>query len=132
MKFDIKKTVEYWVEGATYDLETADALMQTKRYPYALFFGHLALEKILIALIVQETHKHAPYTHSLPLLASKLKISIPEEIKDKLAEFMEFHFESRYPEAERIFYKKCTEEFASQKMKEIKEVYQWLVKKLKK
>jgi len=29
---------------------------------------------------------------------SKLKIRIPEEFLEKLGEFMEFHFEGRYPE----------------------------------
>lgn len=47
IKFDINKTVKYWLEGAVYDLETGKSLILTKRYPYALFFGHLALEKRL-------------------------------------------------------------------------------------
>ena len=44
--FDVAKTVNYWSESAVYDLETGKSLIQTKRYPYGLFFGHLALEKI--------------------------------------------------------------------------------------
>ena len=62
--------------------------------PYALFFGHLAIEKILKALFVKETRKHAPYTHFLPLLASKLTIKIPERLHKKLAQFMEFYLEA--------------------------------------
>lgn len=36
---------------------------------------------------------------------------------------MEFHFEARYPDEQKKFYKKCTKEFATKKMKEIKEVF---------
>ena len=43
---------------------------------------------------------------------------------------MEFHFEARYPDEQKKFYKKCTKVFATKKMKEIKEVYAWLKKKL--
>lgn len=95
-----------------------------------LFFGHLALEKMLKALVVKQTAEHAPFTHSLPLLMSKLIIEIPEEIKLKLAGFMEFYFEARNPEEQKGFYARCTREFAQQKLREIKEIFQWLKGKL--
>lgn len=50
MTFDFVKTINYWSDSAAYDLETGESLLELKRYPYALFFGHLALEKILKAL----------------------------------------------------------------------------------
>lgn len=130
MDFDIEKTVVYWFEGAEYDLSVADAMFQTGKYPYALFMGHLALEKILKALVVKEKREHAPYTHSLPLLASKLVTKIPEEIEKKLVRFMEFYFETRYPEERKEFYKKCTRNFTELHLNEIKEVFKWLKEKL--
>ena len=47
MEFDINKTVSYWFNGAKYDLSVANAMLKSKKYPYALFMGHLALEKLL-------------------------------------------------------------------------------------
>ncbi|MBI4654702.1 MAG: HEPN domain-containing protein [Nitrospirae bacterium] len=130
LKFDIQKTVKYWLDGAKYDMGTATAMFKTKKYPYALFMGHLALEKLLKALVVRDTQKHAPYTHSLSLLGEKLDIEIPEKIMKRLVRFMEFHFEARYPEAQRKFYKKCTKKFTNKKMQEIKEVFIWLKERL--
>lgn len=130
MKFDIEKTVTYWKEGAEYDLEVAESLLQSGKYPYALFFGHLALEKLLKALVVKQTGKHADYTHSLPLLAGKLKMELPAEISEKLAGFMEFYFESRYPEAQREFYKKCAPDFARKNLEEVRKVFKWFREKL--
>jgi HEPN domain-containing protein len=69
MEFAVDKTVAYWLEGSEYDLDTAEFRLrnQVGKYPYALFFGHLAIEKLLKALVVKETRAQAPPTHSLPL-----------------------------------------------------------------
>src|SRR5512138_489965 len=104
MDFDGARTAEYCMESASYDLETGRALLDGARYPYALFFGHLALEKLLKSLVVKATGRHAPHTHSLPMLAARAGIAIPEDIMDRLAEFMEFQLEARYPDASMEFY----------------------------
>ncbi len=128
--FDIKKTVSYWLEGAKYDLGVANAMLKSGKYPYALFMGHLSLEKLLKGLVVKHTKAHAPFTHSLPYLAEKSGVNIPERLLVKLREFMEFHFEARYPDANKAFYKKCKKTYASEKLKEIKEVFLWVRAKL--
>ena len=63
--FETDKTIKYWLDSAAYDLDTGRTLLGSKRFPYALFFAHLALEKVLKALVVKATQQHAPYTHSL-------------------------------------------------------------------
>jgi HEPN domain-containing protein len=132
IKFDEKKTIQYWLSGAEYDIGVAEAMYEKKKYPYALFMGHLAIEKLLKALVVKITHEHAPYTHSLTLLAGKTGIKIPQKILKQLARFMDFHFEARYPREQQKFYKKCTKEFTGRKMQKIKEVYVWFQEKLRK
>lgn len=129
MIIDVEKTVSYWLESAAYDLETGKILLRSQRFPYALFFGHLAMEKLLKALVVRQTGDHAPFSHSLVVLAGKTALPIPETIIDQLAEYMEFHTEARYPDARMEFYQKCTKEFAQKKFKEMKKVYVWLLKK---
>lgn len=128
MKFDVKKTVQYWLEGAEYDLSVADAMYEKGKYPYALFMGHLALEKLLKSLVVKATSNHAPYTHSLPLLAEKTSLKVPQKTMKALARFMEFHFEARYPSDQKKFYRKCTKEFTTRNLKRMNEVFQWLKK----
>ncbi len=100
--FDADKTIQYWREGAAYDLETGRSLMEAKRFPY---------------------------THSLVFLASKTEIEMPDSIMDTLAEFMEFHLEARYPDEKKDFYKRCTEEFARKKFAEGEGVYHWLIQR---
>ena len=130
MEFDVEKTVKYWLEGAEYDLQTTESLFRAKRYPYALFFGHLSIEKLLKALVVKHKREHSPYTHSLSILASILSFEVPQDIRTKLDIFMEYHFEARYPEEQKEFYKKCTKRYTEEGLKEIKEVFEWLKKRL--
>jgi HEPN domain-containing protein len=129
MKFDIKKTIQYWTEGAVYDLDVAEAMFEKEKYPYALFMGHLALEKLLKALVVRATENHAPHTHSLPLLAEKTGLKIPQKTLRVLARFMEFHFEARYPSDQKKFYRKCTKTFTTRNLQKMNEVFLWLKKK---
>lgn len=130
IQFDKDKTVSYWLGGAKYDLGVAGALFKVRKYPYALFMGHLALEKLLKAFVVKYTKKHAPFSHSLPYLAEASGETIPEGMRLKLREFMEFHFEARYPDGNQVFYKKCTKAYTQAKLREIKEVFRWLKAKL--
>ncbi len=127
--FNQEKTIRYWLEGAAYDLETGKSLLESKRYPYALFFGHLALEKALKALVVKESGKHAPYSHSLVILAQKAKIELTEDMLDDLAEYTIFNIEARYPDEKKIFYDLCTEDFAYEKFSEMEKLYKWLIQK---
>jgi HEPN domain-containing protein len=132
MAFDIDKTIDYWVESAEYDFETGKSLLASKKFPYALFFAHLAIEKILKAIVVKNTSEHAPYTHSLVLLAKHAGLDINDQMLDQLAEYMEFHIEARYPDEKKDFYIRCSEEFTTNKMNEMDNVYTWLKKKLNK
>ncbi len=126
----VKKAIEYWQNSAEYDLGVADVLLEKCKYHYSLFFGHLSLEKILKAIFVKFTSEHAPITHSLPLLAQKSGLNIDPSHLEKLAEFMEFYLEGRYPGDLEMVHKKFDRSFTQKKLAEIKEVFQWLKKKL--
>jgi len=52
---DTNKQIDYWVKGAFSDIETAELLLTGKKYVKSLFFCHLAIEKILKALVVKNT-----------------------------------------------------------------------------
>jgi len=92
--FEIERRIKYWFDSAAYDLDTGRSLLESKRFPYALFFGHLALEKYWKHLLQKLPSSMLHNTHSLTLLASKINPKIPESIIDQLAEYTEFHLES--------------------------------------
>ena len=76
--------VAYWLEIAEYDLETAKAMLDTKRYLYVGFMCHQAIEKILKAVYVAKFPSETPpYTHNLIKLARLsgiFDLLVPEQI----------------------------------------------------
>lgn len=64
----MRKEVENWYRSSRYDFEVAGEMMRAGRYIYVIFFCHLAVEKMLKAVVENVTGETPPKTHSLPLL----------------------------------------------------------------
>jgi HEPN domain-containing protein len=124
--------IKYWLDSAEHDLETLDALYETGKYDWALFIGHLVLEKLLKAIFVKNNeNKIPPKLHNLVRLAEESHVKIDDNKKVILDKINDFNIEVRYPEYKNEFYKTCTKEFAEENIKEIKELYQWLKSQIK-
>jgi len=61
-----------------------------KNYSYALFFGHLAVEKIIKAILVKNTNQQGPRSHNLLRLAQEANIKTTEEQKRTLIRITAF------------------------------------------
>ena len=107
------------------------SLCASKRYDASLFFGHIVLEKILKALVVQRTGDHAPYTHNLVQLAEVSGATFSADEMMFLQEANTFNMEARYPEAKLRFYKQCTEDFTRPKIEKIEQLYDRICHELK-
>jgi HEPN domain-containing protein len=118
--------VEYWRVEAEESLDVATHLFEKKDYSYALFFGHLAVEKIIKSIFVKNTDEDVPRSHNLLRLAKAAMIETTERQKHDLLRITAFNLESRYPDYKREFRKKCTQEFSENEMQTIKEVFLWL------
>lgn len=123
----MKRAVIYWSEEAREALQVADHLYEKNDYSYALFFGHLAIEKILKALYVARNNEQAPPIHNLVRLAETAGLALDAQQKEALIRITTFNLEARYPDESRNFRKKCTEEFTRLELARVKEVFQWLM-----
>jgi len=121
-----KKIIDFWASEAEESLHVAQHLFEKKDYSYALFFGHLAVEKIIKAVLVKNTDQQVPRSHNLLKLAKEAHIEITEEQKRTLIRITAFNLESRYPDYKKEFRKKCTLQFTAMELQKIKEVFTWL------
>ena len=128
---NVDEVVQYWVELAIADWPVVNHLFASSDYNYALFFGHLYLEKLLKALVVKATQQHAPRTHNLPLLAERAGLTVSEDRRDLLVRVTGYSIESRYPEDHLGARKRYTREYCEREIEAIREVGQWLKSELK-
>lgn len=127
---DAQKVKEFWAEEARESLRVAWHLYEKEDYSYALFFGHLAIEKLLKAIYVLRKNEQAPYIHNLLRLAEHASIPMTEDRKDWFIRVTGFNLESRYPDDRRSFRKRCTPEFTEKELRQINEVFEWLASML--
>jgi HEPN domain-containing protein len=92
--------IEYWMELATYDFETAKAMLRTERYLYVGFMAHQVVEKSLKALYWKRTASEPPYTHDLWKLIRNMNLAL--EVSDGLSDLIDqlqpLNIEARYPQ----------------------------------
>jgi len=128
---NIKNVTQYWLIAAEDDWKVATHLFEKGDYTYALFFGHLYLEKLLKALTVQNTKTSAPISHNLLYLSEKASLLLSLEQKTIMDRVTGYNLATRYPDQQFRFKKTCTKDFCLRELDYIEEVAQWLKKQIK-
>ena len=129
-QLNIGKMVKHWVDTSEDDFNTMLVLYDSRIYHWALFMGHISLEKLLKAYFVKTHGKHAPFTHNLFRLAELGGLEIGEEYEEWLFRITTFNLNARYDDYKKEFYNMCTVNFASEWIEKIKVLRQWIKQKL--
>jgi HEPN domain-containing protein len=124
--------ISYWTESSEQDFEAMKHLFQKGDYHWSLFVGHLILEKLLKAHYVKQMGDNPPFIHDLLRLSEKGGMTINEEQKDMLDTISGFNIITRYNDYKQSFYRKCTKEFTTKWIKNIKELRAWIKEQLSK
>lgn len=126
----IEEVIKYWLTCAEDDKRVAKHLFEKGDYAYALFFGHLYLEKLLKAIVVKVTGTQAPAIHNLRVLSEKAKLPVSNEQLEFLIKVQEYNLRARYPDFKFDFKKRCTKEFTQKELEGIVEFGKWLKEKI--
>ena len=125
-QLDIDKIVKHWVETSDGDFNTMLLLFRSKSYHWALFMGHISIEKLLKAYFVKINQAHAPFTHNLYRLAEISGLEISEEYAEWLFKITTFNLNARYDDYKKEFYDICTVDFTKEWIEKIKILQQWI------
>jgi HEPN domain-containing protein len=106
---DIQKVISYWVDSSDMDFRTMENLMKSGDYHWAMFLGHLVVEKLLKAIYVKVHRKPAVYGHDLLRLTSSLNLDIDPSMEEWLDRITTFNLNARYDNFKQDFYKLCTQ-----------------------
>ena len=127
-----EEIIKYWENSSDRDFITMENLFNSRDYSWALFIGHIVIEKLLKAYYVQNVINAVPRTHRLLQLAEKTDLPLSEEQKDDLLLITTFNINARYPDYKYQFYKKCTKEYSMTNIEKIKNLRLWLIEQLHK
>ncbi|HBE42198.1 MAG TPA: DNA-binding protein [Bacteroidales bacterium] len=127
---NIEKTYNHWIDTSDKDFNTMIHLYDSRDYQWALFIGHIVIERLLKANIVRKTGIHAPLTHDLTKLANLSGLQFTEEYLDWLDTITTFNINARYDSYKEAFYKKCTFDFTTEWIEKIKILQLWIKEKL--
>ena len=128
----MNKVVRNWAASANYDLQTADAMYKAGRYLYVVFMCHLAIEKMLKAILVQKFPEDAPpKIHNLINLAQRTKTTLPDNLKDFFQRIDNVSVATRYPEDLRTLSKEFNQDTAKRILTDTKRMIKWLKQHLK-
>ena len=122
--------IRFWIESSDKDYKSMLNMYKIKEYSYALFVGHLTIEKLLKANYVKNNGINIPKIHDLEKLASIAGLKLTEKYANELQDITKFNIGVRYDDYKKTFYKKCTKKFAEDNIESIKGLRKWLKKKI--
>ena len=128
----MEDNVRYWIDLASYDFETAEAMLQTGRFLYVGFMCHQACEKSLKALWEHEKNTMPPRTHNLRLLARELGVwdEMESDLQGLLLTLEPLNIQARYPEDRQLIEQTLTPAVCTKLLGDTKEWIKWIKNKL--
>jgi len=130
-EFDKFKLRNHWVIASDEDYETMIAMYEIQRFSWALFIGHLAIEKLLKAYFVEVNGDYPPFTHNLLKLAKEAQLELTEDKKLDLITITAFNLNTRYDDYKRSFQKQCTPVYTKEWVEKIKYLRLWIKEQIK-
>jgi HEPN domain-containing protein len=125
-----EKIVKHWLESSDNDFNVMLALYQSKTYSWALFIGHISIEKLLKAYYVNTKKAHAPFTHNLYRLAELGELELTDEYADWLYNITTFNISARYDDYKKEFHTLCTADYTKEWIDKIKLLRLWIKERL--
>ena len=126
----MEKDVKSWVDASRYDLETARALLKSRRYIYVLFMCQQSLEKLLKAHVTSRTDKLPPRIHNLVRLGELAGLEFSQEEKTLLERLSLYYLQTRYPPDVQALAKNVSRSMVVAHLKQTETLWKWLRRRL--
>jgi len=109
-----KQHVDHWLKGSAEAMKTMRDLLSKKNRTYAMFFGHLAIEKMLKAVCAVRRIQipvAGARGHDLVYIAEKSGLVLTPQDTIELTTIKAFNIEARYDDYKQRFHALCTEQY---------------------
>ena len=123
-----EEKVQYWLDIADYDLDTAETLYRGGRWLYVAFMCHQVVEKTLKAYWTSIYNDDPPFTHSHTRLLNGCDLI--NKLSDEQLRFVTLlepmYIEARYPEQKLDAAKMLNKEASSYILYNTKKMISWI------
>ena len=126
----VEKDVKSWIDASSYDLETARALLKSKRYLYVLFMCQQSLEKLLKAQVTARTGEFPPRIHNLARLGELAILEFSSEERALLERLSLYYLQSRYPPEIQTLTRKVSRSIAADHLQQTEVLWKKLKRQL--
>jgi len=130
----LNERVEYWLDIADYDIETARAMLNGGRYLYVGFMCHQVIEKAFKAVIARDCvgDEIPPKIHDLRKLGKKAGLfeKLSEEQKETIGKLNPLSIEARYPEYKNRIAANLTSDICQELINETEGLLCWIKEQL--
>jgi len=128
MSMTVKQHTDSWSKSAHESMISVGVLLKNKRKIEALFFGHLAIEKILKSMLAA---KRLPIPrgrqgHDLVFLANTVGLQLTPDERNELNTITSFNIEARYAIYKQNLYQQCTPQYLNQWITCIRKWYKFI------
>ena len=122
----------YWLKIASYDLKTAEAMLNSKRFLYVGFMCHQSIEKILKGIYSKKFNEIPPKIHNLARLLKiiKLENEIPNNYVELINELNPLNIATRYLDQELDIINNLDYEYSSKLLERTRRLFKWFKEKL--
>ncbi|MDR1110687.1 MAG: HEPN domain-containing protein [Deltaproteobacteria bacterium] len=125
---------EYWLSLADYDIQTARAMLQTKRYLYVGFMCHQTVEKSLKAVIARDCadDEIPPKIHNLLKLAESARLfcAMSHEHQAFIKKLNPMNVQARYPGYKHAIAAGLNEEMCRELIEGTEDILCWIKRQL--
>jgi HEPN domain-containing protein len=128
----MERKIIYWFELSDYDLETAEAMLQSKRYLYVGFMCHQTIEKAFKAYFIKIKCESVPFSHSLSYLAKQGGFfeEFTEDQKEFIDQIEPLNIEAHYPSHKERLLRSLSNERCIDLIQETKKIQLWIKQRL--
>jgi HEPN domain-containing protein len=128
---NVREKYEYWLDTALYDLETAEAMLQSGRHIYVMFMCEQAIEKLVKGLYILYVDDNVPRTHNIRVLVERFEDKLPEAVTEEryaLFEDLTLHYISgRYTDYKQKLSERLNKEKILKFYRRTQEAFAWLL-----
>jgi HEPN domain-containing protein len=127
---DREERIRFWLEASDADAKAMRHLHANGDNTWALFIGHIVIEKLLKAYFAKHREGTPPLIHDLSRIAGLAGLGLDQKHLDILDTVTTFNIRARYDDYKHEFALRCTSEYTAAMIGEIEELRVWIKSRL--